>query len=162
MLQNKTKNQKYKDMSRMKTGLLMSIATTVSFLCTYLLNLTMDNAEQYLAIVATVALDGIFGIIAGTKREGFKTYKALKILTTGVVWVVFLTTLLVIERGFPGTSWLSETILLPFVFFQIISALKNASMAGFIEAKVLVEILDKIDLHKGLRKQSIEDKKKKD
>jgi hypothetical protein len=162
MLQNKTKNQKYKDMSRMKTGLLMSIATTVSFLCTYLLNLTMDNAEQYLAIVATVALDGIFGIIAGTRREGFKTYKALKILTTGVVWVVFLTTLLVIERGFPGTSWLSETILLPFVFFQIISALKNASMAGFIEAKVLVEILDKIDLHKGLRKQSIEDKKKKD
>jgi hypothetical protein len=161
MLQNKTKSQKYKDMSRMKTGLLMSIATTVSFLCTYLLNLTMDNAEQYLAIVATVALDGIFGIIAGTKREGFKTYKALKILTTGVVWVVFLTTLLVIERGFPGTSWLSETILLPFVFFQIISALKNASMAGFIEAKVLVEILDKIDLHKGLRKDTT-DKTKKD
>ena len=146
----------------MKTGLLMSIATTVSFLCTYLLNLTMDNAEQYLAIVATVALDGIFGIIAGTRREGFKTYKALKILTTGVVWVVFLTTLLIIEQGFPGTSWLSETILLPFIFFQIISALKNASMAGFIEAKVLVEILDKIDLHKGLRKQATEDNKKKD
>ena len=50
-------------MSRMKTGILMSVATTISFLCTYLLNLTMDNAEQYLAIVATVALDGIFGII---------------------------------------------------------------------------------------------------
>lgn len=146
----------------MKTGLLMSIATTVSFLCTYLLNLTMDNAEQYLAIVATVALDGIFGIIAGTRREGFKTYKAIKILTTGFAWIVFLTTLLIIERGFPGTSWLSETILLPFVFFQIISALKNASMAGFIEAKVLVEILDKIDLHKGLRKQATEDNKKKD
>jgi hypothetical protein len=51
--------------------------------------------------------------------------------------------------------------LLPFVFFQIISALKNASMAGFIEAKVLVEILDKIDLHKGLRKDTT-DKTKKD
>ena len=147
-------NQLYeKGMSRMKTGLLMSIATTVSFLCTYLLNLTMENAEQYFAIVATVALEGVCGVIAGARRDGFKTFKALKILTTGVVWIVFLTTLLIIEKGFPGTSWLSETIILPFVFFQIVSALKNASMAGFIEAKLLVEILDKIDLHKGTRKK---------
>jgi hypothetical protein len=146
--------QKYKGMSRMKTGILMSVATTISFLCTYLLNLTMDNAEQYLAIVATVALDGIFGIIAGTKREGFKTFKAIKVLITAVVWIIFLTTLLIIEKGFPGTAWLSETIILPFIFFQIVSALKNASMAGFIEAKLLVEILDKIDLHKGLRKEN--------
>jgi len=137
----------------MKTGILMSVATTISFLCTYLLNLTMDNAEQYLAIVATVALDGIFGIIAGTKREGFKTFKAIKVLITAVVWIIFLTTLLIIEKGFPGTAWLSETIILPFIFFQIVSALKNASMAGFIEAKLLVEILDKIDLHKGTRKK---------
>jgi hypothetical protein len=148
-------NQLYeKGMSRMKTGILMSVATTISFLCTYLLNLTMDNAEQYLAIVATVALDGIFGIIAGTKREGFKTFKAIKVLITAVVWIIFLTTLLIIEKGFPGTAWLSETIILPFIFFQIVSALKNASMAGFIEAKLLVEILDKIDLHKGLRKEN--------
>ena len=147
-------NQLYeKGMSRMKTGLLMSVATTVSFLCTYLLNLTMDNAEQYLAIVVTVALDGIFGMIAGARREVFKTFKALKILRTGVVWIMFLTTLLIIEKGFPGTSWLSETILLPFIFFQIISALKNASMAGFIEGKLLTEILDKIDLHKGARQK---------
>jgi hypothetical protein len=147
-------NQLYeKGMSRMKTGILMSVATTISFLCTYLLNLTMDNAEQYLAIVATVALDGVFGIIAGTRREGFKTFKAIKVLITAVVWIIFLTTLLIIEKGFPGTAWLSETIILPFIFFQIVSALKNASMAGFIEAKLLVEILDKIDLHKGLRKE---------
>ena len=142
-----------KGMSRMKTGLLMSIATTVSFLCTYLMNLTMANSEQYLAIVATVALDGVFGMISGTRREGFKTYKALKVLQTIVVWIIFLTTLLIIEQAYPGTSWLSETILLPFVFFQIVSALKNASMAGFIEGKLLVEILDKIDLHKGIRKK---------
>ena len=154
-------NQLYeKGMRRMKTGLLMSVATTVSFLCTYLLNLTMANAEQYLAIVVTVALDGIFGMIAGTRREGFQTRKALKILQTGVVWIMFLTTLLIIEKGFPGTGWLSETILLPFVFFQIVSALKNASMAGFIEAKLLVEILDKIDLHKGARPHDDHETKK--
>jgi phage-related holin len=66
---------------------------------------------------------------------------------------MFLTVLLVIEKGFPGTGWLSETILLPFIIFQLVSALKNASMLGLIEGKVLLEILDKIDLHKGLRKK---------
>lgn len=141
-------------MSRMKTFLLVSTTTTISFLCTYLLNLTMENSEQYLAVVAVALLDGFFGVIAGIKREGFKTYKALKVLKTIVVWIVFLTTLLIIEQAYPGTSWLSETIIFPFVFFQIISALKNASMAGFIEAKLLTQILDKIDLHKGEREHN--------
>lgn len=135
----------------MKTLLLISTATTISFLCTYMFNITMNNVEQYLAVVAAVLLDGFFGIIAGTKNEGFKTFKALKVLRTLVVWIMFLTTLLIIEKGFPGTGWLSETILIPFVVFQLISALKNASMAGFINAKLLTEILDKIDLHKGNR-----------
>jgi fucose 4-O-acetylase-like acetyltransferase len=57
-----------------------------------------------------------------------------------------------VEQGFKGTSWLSETILVPFMIFQLISALKNASMAGFIEMNALNAILDKIDLHKGDRK----------
>jgi len=114
----------------------------------------MENSEQYLAVVAVALLDGFFGVIAGIKREGFKTYKALKVLQTIVVWIVFLTTLLIIEQAYPGTSWLSETIIFPFVFFQIISALKNAAMAGFIEAKLLTQILDKIDLHKGERKHN--------
>lgn len=138
-------------MPRMKTFLLISTATTISFLCTYLLNLTMNNVEQYLAVVAAVTLDGFFGIIAGIKREGFKTYKALKVLRTMMIWLMFLTSLLIIEKGFDVT-WLSETILLPFVVFELISALKNASMSGFIDAKLLTEILDKIDLHKGDRK----------
>jgi len=64
---------------------------------------------------------------------------------------MFLTVLLMVERGFAGTSWLSETILLPFIVFQLISALKNASMCGFIKADLLNRILDKIDLHKGER-----------
>lgn len=141
-------------MSRMKTFLLVSTTTTISFLCTYLMNLTINHSEQYLAVVAVALLDGFFGIIAGIKREGFKTYKALKVLQTIVVWIIFLTTLLIIEQGYPGTEWLSETIIFPFIFFQVVSALKNASMAGFIEAKLLTQILDKIDLHKGEREHT--------
>jgi hypothetical protein len=56
-----------------------------------------------------------------------------------------------VEDAYKGTGWLSETILIPFIVFQIMSALKNASMAGFIKAKLLNQILDKFDDHKGVR-----------
>ena len=134
------------------TTILYSASTVLAFICTYFFNMAMANSEQYLALVGVVMTDGFFGVIAGTKREGFKTYKALKVLQTMLVWIIFLTVLLVIEKGFSGTAWLSETILIPFIVFQIVSALKNASMAGLIDGKLLVEILDKIDLHKGSRK----------
>ena len=138
----------------MKTSalaIILSISTTMSFICTYFFNLTMTYSEQYLALIAVVFLDGFFGVIAGAKREGFKTFKALSVIRTAAVWCMFLTVILLVEQGFKGTSWLSETILIPFVIFQLISALKNASMCGFIKADVLNQILDRIDNHKGIR-----------
>ena len=131
--------------------LLLAATTTFSFICTYLLDLTYNNAEQYMAIMGILALDGVFGIIAGIKREGFKTYKALKILKSIATWVLFLTGILMIEKGFIGMGWLSETIIAPFITFQLVSALKNASMAGLIKIDLLNIILDKVDKHKGDR-----------
>ena len=125
--------------------------TVLSFLLAYFLELSMANAEQFLAIVAVLLLDGFFGMIAGIKREGFKTYKALKVLKSIFTWELILTAILMIEKGFPGTGWLSETVVTPFIVFQLMSALKNASMAGFIQNDLLNLILDKIDKHKGDR-----------
>ncbi len=124
---------------------------TLGFICSYFMDLTMQNAEQYLAVATLVFADGFFGIIAGIKREGFKTYKAIKILRTLLFWVVMLTLILVIEKSIPGAGWLSETMLMPLVIFQLISTVKNASMAGFIKADVVNKILDTIDKHKGDR-----------
>ncbi len=132
-------------------ALSISATSLASFVLAYFYHLTMGNAEQYTALIAVVFVDGFFGIIAGTKKYGFQTCKALKVLQTAVVWVILLTTILVIEKGFSAASWLSETILIPFIVFQLISALKNASMAGFIKAGLLNDILDKIDKHKGER-----------
>ena len=56
-----------------------------------------------------------------------------------------------VEKGFSGTGWLSEVIIVPFMILQLISALKNASMAGLIKIDLLNIILDKIDNHKGKR-----------
>ena len=128
-----------------------SFTAGVTFMCSYFMNLTMANSDQYLAIVGVMFLDGIFGMIAGTRREGFQTRKAIKVLRNTVAWIVILTVILMVEQGFAGTAWLSEVIVVPFMVFQIISALKNASMAGFIQMSLLNQILDKIDKHKGIR-----------
>ena len=128
-----------------------SFTAGVTFMCSYFMNLTMANSDQYLAIVGVMFLDGIFGMIAGTRREGFQTRKAIKVLRNTVAWMVILTVILMVEQGFAGTAWLSEVIIVPFMVFQLISALKNASMAGFIQMSLLNQILDKIDKHKGIR-----------
>ena len=127
-------------------------SASIGFICSYFMDLTMENAEQYLAVASVLLLDGFFGVIAGIKREGFKTYKALKVLKSLATWEIVLTVILMIEKGFNGTSWLSETVITPFIVFQLMSALKNASMAGLIKNELLNVILDKIDKHKGDRK----------
>ena len=131
----------------------MGLSSGCAFIASYLMDVTMGNSEQYMAVMLVLLLDGFFGVIAGMKREGFKTYKALKVLKNMFAWVVILTVILSIELGFKGTSWLSETIIAPFMVFQMVSALKNASMAGFIKNELLNEILDRIDSHKGKRQK---------
>jgi len=137
----------------MKTGLIitLSMSTVLAFIGTYFFNLTADNAEQFLAVGVVVFADGFFGVWAGIKREGFQTFKALKVLKTFVFWIIMLACILSIEKGFKGTSWLSETIMAPFLVFQLISVLKNASMVGAIKNELLTQILDKLDKHKGER-----------
>lgn len=133
----------------MKTSTILYTATTFfAFLGTYFLEIGADNFEQFLAVVAVVLLDGFFGIWAGIKKEGFQTCKALKVLKTLVAWVVILAVILLIEKGFKGTFWLSETICAPFIIFQLISALKNAHTVGVINNSLLSQILEKIDQHK--------------
>ena len=131
--------------------IISSIGMTAAFICSYFMELTMQNAEQFLASTALIFADGFFGVIAGIKREGFKTYKAIKILKNLLFWIIILTVILGIEANFSGTFWLSETIITPLIIFQLISTLKNASIAGFVKIDELNRILDKIDKHKGER-----------
>jgi hypothetical protein len=126
----------------------LSVTTLLAFVLSYFCKLTLDNVEQYLAVVGVVFMDGFFGIIAGIKREGFKTYKAVKVVKTLFSWVLILTTVLMVEKGITGTAWLSETVLIPFIVFQFISVIKNAGDAGFINNELMLKILEKIDKHK--------------
>jgi phage-related holin len=134
----------------MKT--LVGLSTLCAFIGSYFLNLTADNAEQFLALIAVIMTDGVLGMWAGVKTEGFQTRKAVKVLQTLVVWILLLACILMIEKGFEGTQWLSETIMAPFIVFQLMSALKNASRAGIIQNELVTMILDKIDKHKTIKK----------
>ena len=137
----------------MKTSLLitLSLTTACAFIGSYFMELTADNIEQYLSVALVVFADGFFGVWAGIKREGFITNKAIKVLKTFIFWVIMLSVILSIEKGFTGTSWLSETIMASFLVFQLISILKNASMVGVVKNELLTQILDKLDKHKGDR-----------
>jgi hypothetical protein len=128
--------------------LITSLSAFFAFICSYFFEMYVNNMYQYIAVVGVMFMDGFFGTIAGIKKEGFKTHKAVKILKDTFTWLVVLTTVLMVEKGFEGTDWLSEVIIVPFMVFQIISALKNASMAGYIKDNLLNEILDRIDKHK--------------
>jgi len=134
------------------TSIITLTSMSLGFICSYFMELTIQNAESYLVVASLVFSDGFFGILAGIKREGFKTYKAIKILKTLTFWVIMLTLILSIEKSIPGAGWLSETLLMPLVVFQLVSAIKNASMAGFIKDIHLNKILDSIDKHKGIRR----------
>ena len=128
----------------MKTSLLitLSLTTACAFIGSYFMNLTADNIEQYLSVALVVFADGFFGVWAGIKREGFQTRKALSVLKTFGFWVIMLSVILSIEKGFTGTSWLSETIMAPFLVFQLISILKNASMVGVVKNELVTQILE--------------------
>ena len=128
--------------------LILTLTTILAFISSYLFKITNDNIEQYLAVCFVIFADGFFGIWAGTKHYGFQTKKALKVPKTLAFWIILLTIILSIEKGFTGTAWLSETIVAPFLVFQLISVLKNASKAGFISNEILNLLLEKIDKHK--------------
>lgn len=137
----------------MKTLLIttLTLTTICAFIGSYFMELTADNIEQYLSVALVIFADGFFGVWAGIKREGFITNKAIKVIKTFGFWTILLSVILSIEKGFSGTSWLSETIMAPFLVFQLISILKNASMVGVVHNELLVQILDKLDKHKGER-----------
>ena len=135
----------------MRTNVFISIlfpSVSISFFLSYIYHITASGWEQYLAITSCIMLDGFFGIIAGIKKEGFKTYKALKIIKVWFAWTLILTVTLITEKTFPNVSWLSETMITPIVVFNLLSALKNAVRSGFIPESNIKKIMDQIDRHK--------------
>ena len=123
---------------------------SLSFVLSYFMQITLQYWDQGTALAMIILLDGIFGIWSGIKREGFKTFKALKIFKSLFSWIAILFTVLVIEKAFPVCFWLSETFVVPVIVFYLISTLKNASACGLIKNELVKTILKRIDQHKNI------------
>lgn len=144
---------KLKLFNDMKTSMILAIiipTLTMSFILTYVYEATIPYWAQYFALTISIGLDGLFGVINGIYREGFKVKKAMMIGKTLFTWVIILTSILITEKAFPHANWLSETFVIPLISFMLISTLKNASQSGFIKAELLNKILVNIDKHKNI------------
>lgn len=130
---------------------ILIISAICTFLVTYFLKLGMDNVEQYLALVGVILFDGFMGIWRSIKEKDFRTYRAINTLKKLFTWFFILTISLLIEQGFPEITWISETLVIPFIIFEFISGVKNASLIGLIDLK----FLKFIDQHKTLRDKDV-------
>ena len=132
----------------MTDKLIAALAAVVSFIISYSFKIVADNSELYLAVVSVISLDGFGGITRAVKRRDFRTYKAIKTVKKLFTWTFILTVTLFIEKGFTEITWLSETVITPFIILEFISSLKNLSAAKLIKLEVLNNILKDIDKHK--------------
>ena len=131
----------------MKTKILLT-SFSIGAMLSEVLESFMIEKYQFLAIFFVVLLDTTFGILKAFKLRNFETKKTFKSVYMLVGFWGLLATVLIIEKGFPFASFLSEAILLPIILFQLVSALKNIQLLGLIENDLLNRITKNIDKHK--------------
>lgn len=114
----------------------------------YVKVIVFDNINMFFAIFFVVLFDFFFGVWKAIKFKRFQVRKALKIVYYLTSFWMILFVVLSIEKAHPAAFWLSEAVFLPIIIFQLISALKNASIVGAIPQGLLLKVLESIDKHK--------------
>lgn len=122
--------------------ILLSAAAISTAIASYLTDFSIEYANQFIVVILLIFIDGLFGIIQGIKKEGFIVSKAMKVVKDSFLWSIVLSLLILVEKNIPGVSWISESILAPFVLFQVTSILKNLSKTT--NSPVLNQIVSKI------------------
>ena len=125
----------------------------LTFIASYVFGFVLNNIDQFAAITAVVILDALFGFVVALTKGTFETRKALKFVWKFAGYTSLLAALLIVEAGFKGAFWLSETIIVPILLFQVVSILKNMSLAGIIPGELLKKILLKVDKYKEIDKE---------
>jgi toxin secretion/phage lysis holin len=132
----------------MTKPILLIIFFSLGAMCSDIIDDFLIEKYQFLSIFLVVFTDMIFGIAKALKVGNFETKKAFKGLWMITAFELLLAVLLLIEKGFPFASWISEAVLLPIIVFEIISILKNMSILGLINNTVLSKILKNVDKYK--------------
>lgn len=128
--------------------ILNTILTILGGFIGYFTNIIDANSDAFFAIALVVGLDFVFGVMKAFKTNSFETRRALKVIWYFTAYSLILAVMLSIEKGFAFASWMAEAVMLPIITFQMISALKNASIVGLIPRGVFLKILENIDNYK--------------
>jgi phage-related holin len=131
----------------MKTKIFFS-ATLFGGIITEITGLFIAEKYQFIAILFVVVLDALLAMGRAYKLGHFETNKAFIGVIKLVLFWALLATVLVIEKGFPLASFLSEAILMPIIIIQIVSIVKNMGLLGYISGPLVENILKNIDKHK--------------
>jgi phage-related holin len=132
----------------MTKTLLLVLLFSLGAMCSDIIDDFLVEKYQFLSIFLVVFTDMIFGIAKALNLGNYETNKVFKGLWMITAFELLLAVLLLVEKGFPFASWLSEAVLLPIIVFEIISILKNMSILGLINNTVLSKILKNVDKHK--------------
>ena len=120
----------------------------ISAMLGYMEVIIFENIDMFRAISFVVFIDFVFGVIKAIKFGRFRVNRAMKVVYYLVSYWMILFVVLSIEKSHSSAFWLSEAVFLPIIIFQLISALKNASLIGAIPQGLLLKILESIDKHK--------------
>ena len=120
----------------------------ISAMLGYMEVIIFENIDMFRAISFVVFIDFIFGVAKAIKFGRFRVNRAMKVVYYLVSYWMILFVVLSIEKSHSSAFWLSEAVFLPIIIFQLISALKNASLIGAIPQGLLLKILESIDKHK--------------
>ncbi|WP_271407420.1 phage holin family protein [Tenacibaculum soleae] len=131
----------------MKTKLSI-LSFSAAAMITEITGVFVAEVYQFLAIFCVVILDASLAMMKAYKTGSFETNKSFKAVIMLVLFWALLATVLVIEKGFPFASFLSEAVIVPILLFQIISIIKNLSLLGYINNDLAKRILSNIDNHK--------------
>ena len=120
----------------------------IGFLLAHFKLMIITESKIFIAIGVIVFVDFYFGVRRAIKQNKFETNKALKIFWYLSSYCLIAGAVLTLRDAFASAFWIPEAIMVPLLFFQLVSALKNASLAGVIESETLDKILSRIDKYK--------------
>ncbi len=132
----------------MKGHIFLLMTAAIGGVSSEIIQLFLNEKWQFIAIVAVVGLDLVFGVAKALYNREYETKKAFKSVWLLCGYTGLLATVLLIEKGFTFASFLSEAVLLPIIVFQVISIIKNMNLLGLISSEMLTRMLSKIDTYK--------------
>lgn len=110
--------------------------------------LVISESKIFIAVGIIVGIDWLAGMWNAFVNDKFETNKAKKVVYYLIAYWFIGAGCIILSRTFVSAFWVTEAIMFPLLFSQLLSAVKNANLSGIIKSETLSKILENIDKHK--------------